>query len=158
MARPFLSVSQRGGGQVRVNSPIVVFLITCVHEPAVSITGGSVYRWFTRDEKWNNTHPTISVGSVTSFLIVGGKATTKTRNRGSLSAKNSGRNTAVVYSQSRVSQQEEIKVESSSATAVVADRVHPLSDLALHEPGELTTESTSKQSQTMEHFHQQFTN
>lgn len=68
--------------------------------------------------------------------IVGGKVTGIKRNRGTW-AKNAARNTAVVYSQSRVSQQEENKVELSSSSTVVADRVHPLSDLALHEPGEL---------------------
>jgi hypothetical protein len=81
-------------------------------------------------------------GCVALCLVVSGKAAGIKPQRSRLSsARKSVRNTSVIYSQSRVSHQtEEITntIESSSRSAVsMADRIHPLSDLALHEPGEL---------------------
>lgn len=81
-------------------------------------------------------------GCVALCLVVSGKAAGIKPQRSRLSStRKSVRNTSVIYSQSRVSHQtEEITntIESSSRSAVsMADRIHPLSDLALHEPGEL---------------------
>ena len=56
----------------------------------------------------------------------------KTRNRGKNPIRNSS---SIAYGQSRVAQPEESSP--ASVAGVVADRIHPLSDLALHEPGEL---------------------
>ena len=71
------------------------------------------------------------------FCVVEGKAT-KSRNR-AYAHKNAGRNASVSYGQSRVSLSEENAIDSPSSTAAV---IHPLSDLALHEPGEIIAKPT----------------
>lgn len=75
-------------------------------------------------------------------LVVSGKTTIIKSHRSRLSStRNTVRNSSVVYGQSRVSHRtEEANAIRTSSGAVVsmADRIHPLSDLALHEPGEFT--------------------
>ena len=87
-------------------------------------------------------------------VVVSGKAAGIKSHRSRLSsARKSVRNTSVIYSQSRVSHQtEEINtIESSSRSTVsMTDRIHPLSDLALHEPGELIRLPSQKKQPKME--------